>query len=197
VGLIGNTIAESASNAKAGFVRCYSRFSGASARRGLRDVRAGQVLWALSAALGGLAALSCGVPTANFVLIAPSSATAGVPITVTVTAMVDGRLDTIFDGPMYFKSSDPAGSFPTLYVFTAADAGSHTFTNVTLNTPGNQTLTASDYVAAVITGTADITVSAAPAETQSSTISTATAGSAFSTRVSAEDAPANVPPRQE
>jgi len=98
---------------------------------------------------------------------------------------------------MYFKSSDPAGSFPTLYVFTAADAGSHTFNNVTLMTPGNQTLTASDYVAAVITGTANITVTAANAETQSSTISTATAGLAFSTTVSAEDAPASVPPRQE
>ena len=186
------------SNAKAGFVRFYSRFSGESARLGLRNVRAARVLWALSAVLAGLVALSCGVPSANFVVSAPSSVTAGIPFTVTATAMVNGHRDTIMDGPMHFTSSDPAAVFPGVYVFTAADAGSHTFTNaVTLMTPGNQTLTASDYVAAVITGTTNVTVSAAAAETQSSAPSTATAGSAFSTTVSAEDAPVNVPPRKE
>ena len=119
-------------------------------------------------AVASLIASSCSAPVASLIVTGPSTVTAGVPFTVTVTAVVNGERDTAMDGPIHFTTSDPNATFPTLYVFTAADAGQHTFGGaITLNTPGNQTLTASDYIAPVITGTTDITVVLAGADTLS------------------------------
>jgi hypothetical protein len=102
----------------------------------------------------------CGAPHAILVLTAPSTVTAGSPFTVTVTAMIDGRRDTIVNSYISFTSSDPAAVLPAQYRFTPADAGSHTWTDgFTLMTPGNQTISASIYDAAGINGTADVTVS--------------------------------------
>jgi hypothetical protein len=78
--------------------------------------------------------------------------------------MYEGNVDTVIDGPIHFTTSDKAAALPTLYVFTAADAGSHTFTDLVLVTPGNQTMTVSDYDATPITGTVNITVTAASGE---------------------------------
>jgi hypothetical protein len=78
--------------------------------------------------------------------------------------MYNGQRDTVIDGPIHFTTSDKAAQLPTLYVFTAADAGSHTFNGLTLVTPGNQTMTVSDYDATPIAGTVNIIVSASPAE---------------------------------
>ena len=47
---------------------------------------------------------------------------------------------------------------PSSYTFTAADAGSHTFADVVLETAGNQTITATDSVTSTITGTATVDV---------------------------------------
>jgi hypothetical protein len=116
----------------------------------------------LSATLG-LFTLSCGTPGhATLAINAPTSVVAGVPFSATVTAMYEGRVDTIIDGPIHFTSSDPAAVLPTLYVFTPADAGQHTFTNLLLNTPGNQSMTVSDYDATPIAGTVNIMVTAPP-----------------------------------
>jgi trimeric autotransporter adhesin len=104
--------------------------------------------------------LSCG--TAGHAILeisAPSTVVAGSPFTATVTAMYNGKRDTMINGPIHFTTSDNAAALPTLYVFTAADAGSHTFT-LTLVTPGSQTMTVSDYDATPIAGTVNILVSA-------------------------------------
>jgi hypothetical protein len=77
--------------------------------------------------------------------------------------MYNGKRDTIINGPIHFTTTDAAAQLPTLYVFTAADAGSHTFTGLTLVTPGNQTMTVSDYDATPIAGTVDISVAPPPA----------------------------------
>jgi hypothetical protein len=128
---------------------------------GLR-MRAVRCLGAAGLILGGLASFSCGTSGHAILAIAsPSTVTAGVPFTATVTAMYEGHVDTVIDGPIHFTSSDPAAVLPTLYVFTAADAGVHTFTGLLLNTPGNQTMTVSDYDAAPIAGTVNIAVAAA------------------------------------
>lgn len=111
--------------------------------------------------LGALLTVSCGTPGhATLVISAPASVVAGTPFTATVTAMYEGRVDTAINGPIHFTSSDPAAVLPTLYVYTAADAGIHTFTGLLLNTPGNQTMTVSDYDAMPIAGTANIMVAA-------------------------------------
>ncbi len=115
----------------------------------------------LSAAFLILATVSCGSGHAILVVSAPNSVVAGTPFTATVTAMYNGQPDTIINGPIHFTSSDPAAILPTLYVFTSADAGSHTFTNLLLMTPGNQTMTVSDYDATPIAGSVNITVAAA------------------------------------
>jgi hypothetical protein len=73
-------------------------------------------------------------------------------------------VDTVIDGPIHFTTSDKAAALPTLYVFTSADAGSHTFDDLVLVTPGNQTMTVSDYDASPIAGTVNIAVLAPSSE---------------------------------
>jgi len=121
-----------------------------------------RLLWTLGAAMAALVACSCASPVAILQISAPSSVVAGSPFTVTVTALASGRRDTIFNSPIHFTSSDSAAVLPPDYAFTAADAGSHTYTNaVTLMTVGSQSITATDPNAHTITASANVTVTAA------------------------------------
>jgi hypothetical protein len=150
-----------------GFARFSANFSRKFAPLGFDRVKAGHLVAGLSSAIG-LLALSCGTPGhAILVINAPSSVVAGSPFSATVTAMYEGRVDTAIDGPIHFTSSDPAAVLPTLYVFTAADAGVHTFTGLLLNTPGNQNMTVSDYDATPIAGTVNIMVTPATGDEES------------------------------
>jgi len=148
------------SNANPGSIRFFARASRNSVRFGLRHLRVTRLLRTLSVALLALLSFSCGSSHAILVISAPATVVAGSPFSATVTAMYNGARDTVIDGPIHFTTSDKAAALPTLYVFTAADAGSHTFTGLTLVTPGNQTMTVSDYDATPIAGTVNITVSA-------------------------------------
>ena len=141
-----------------GSISFGARFSLDSARLVMKS--APQRIWALSAALAGLMSLSCGSGHATLQLSTPPSVVAGAPFTATVTAFYNGQRDTSINGPIHFTTTDKAAALPTLYVFTPADAGSHTF-DLTLVTPGTQTITVSDYTAPVITGTTNVMVSAA------------------------------------
>jgi hypothetical protein len=178
------------SNAHAGLVRFYSRLSDKSARMGLANILTARLRYGLSVAMVGLVSFSCGSSHAILEISAPSNVVAGSPFTATVTAVYNGKRDTIINGPIHFTSSDKAAALPTLYVFTAADAGSHTFTGLTLVTPGNQTMTVADYDATPIAGTVNIMVSAATANGQFKVgaPSTETAVSAFNTTVSVGEA---------
>lgn len=145
-------------NSDAGFVP--GRFTRKSARGGLAGVMPALRLGARSAAVAGLVMFGCGTPHATFDITAPSSATAGSPFTITVTAMVGANRDTVINSSIHFTSSDGAAVLPPDYYFTANDAGSHTFINgVTLMTDGSQTITGTDVGAPGINGTASITVS--------------------------------------
>jgi hypothetical protein len=74
----------------------------------------------------------------------PSSTTAGVAGTFTVTAKnADGSIDTGYTGTVHFSSSDGQAVLPADYTFTAADAGVHTFSAI-LKTAGSQSLTVAD-----------------------------------------------------
>jgi len=102
---------------------------------------------------------SCGTAGhATLQVSAPATVAANAPFSVTVTAMYNGQRDTVINGPIHFTTTDPAAQLPTLYVFTAADAGQHTFTDLTLVTPGNQTVTVSDYDATPVAGSTNIVV---------------------------------------
>ncbi len=92
--------------------------------------------------------------TANhFVVSTPVSAITGSPFAVTVAA--EDQFNNVvpgYTGTVHFISSDSAATLPGSYTFSATtDQGMHVFTGVVLNTPGNQTITATD--AGGVTGT--------------------------------------------
>lgn len=128
----------------------------------LGNLRARLLVGILCIAAAGFVAFACSGPTANLVVTAPTTASAGSPLTVTVSAMVNGKPDTIFNAVVHFTSSDHAAVLPVDYVFAASDAGSHTFINgVTLMTAGSQSITATDTDSSFLTATANVTVSSA------------------------------------
>lgn len=74
---------------------------------------------------------------------APTSATAGTPFTVTVTAKDPyNNIATGFTGTVQFASSGNS-ALPADYTFVAGDDGVHKFTTVALQTAGPQSLTVS------------------------------------------------------
>jgi hypothetical protein len=100
-------------------------------------------------------------PAATFdVTLAPSGHSSQ-PQTVTVTARnVLGEIATGYRGTIHFSSSDPAAHLPADYLFTAADAGSHTFVaDVIPIAAGSQTVAATDTGNDQLRGTATIFIS--------------------------------------
>jgi len=88
----------------------------------------------------------------------PNPDTAGTAGNFTVTAYDPyGNVATGYAGTVHFTSTDPQASLPLNYLFTAADAGKHTF-SATLKTAGTQSITATDAASARITGTASVAV---------------------------------------
>jgi len=123
-----------------------------------------------------------------------SSAVAGVTHSVTVQAKdASGNTATGYQGTVHFTSSDAKAVLPANYTFTAADAGTHTF-SVTLKTAGTQSVTVTDTKTPSIKGSqAGIVVKAAAVKTLvvSGMTTPRTAGSAGSIRVTAVDAYGN------
>jgi hypothetical protein len=112
--------------------------------------------------LYGQASLTVKPDVAAFlVLSGPSSATAGTPFDVTVTAYdAFGNQATGYSGTVTFTTSDPDPGvvLPPDYTFQASDGGTVTFAGgVTLFTPGQQILTVTD-LATGVTGSAVITL---------------------------------------
>ncbi len=96
----------------------------------------------------------------SFFLDAPDQTPAGSPFTIAVSALDPyGNVATGYLGTVHFDSSDPAGDLPPDYTFQPGDGGVATFT-VTLNTPGDQTLTAADTSDPSISGGATVNVAA-------------------------------------
>lgn len=135
------------------------RIHGGGACRTAAGVQLDRWLPILLVALGLLTISSCGNPHAVLNFTAPSTVTAGSPFSVTVTATINQRPDRIINSYISFTSSDSAAILPVRYQYTAADAGSHTWTNgFTLMTPGAQTISATIYDASGINGSAQINV---------------------------------------
>src|SRR5207244_1628257 len=85
----------------------------------------------------------------------PASAMSGVAYNFTVTARDPyGNTTPAYTGTVKFTSSDGAAALPANYTFTSADHGMQTF-SAALNTPGTQSITATDTATAGITGTED------------------------------------------
>jgi hypothetical protein len=95
-----------------------------------------------------------------FVLTAPDTATAGVPFDLVVTAVdAFGQTAVGYTGAVTFSTTDtsPGVVLPADYTFTAADAGTHTF-SVTFHKPGQQSLTVTDTMDASIFGLFEVLV---------------------------------------
>src|SRR5439155_1174893 len=81
----------------------------------------------------------------------PSPVAAGAAQTFTVTARdAYGNTATGYRGTVHFTSTDGLAALPADYAFTAADAGTHTF-SVTLKTAGTKSVTATDAATSSIT----------------------------------------------
>jgi hypothetical protein len=86
----------------------------------------------------------------DFQVSAPASASIGRPVTVTVTALgLSGVIASGYTGTVHFTSSDPAAVLPP---DSTLSNGSGTFT-ITLNTSGDQRVTATDTNNPTISGT--------------------------------------------
>jgi uncharacterized repeat protein (TIGR01451 family) len=81
--------------------------------------------------------------------------------TLTIQSSVSPFTLTGYRGTVHFTSSDPQAVLPADYTFLSADAGSHQF-SFSLNTLGNQTITATDAHSAGFTGTATVNVNLTP-----------------------------------
>ena len=92
---------------------------------------------------------SASTAATHFTVTAPATATPGTPINFTVTALdASNATATGYTGTVHFTSSDEAAVLPANSTLTN---GVGTFT-ATLNTVGNQTITATDTVTMTITG---------------------------------------------
>ena len=142
-----------------------------------------------------IASLDSTPPHDTLVLTGPTSVKAGTSFSVTVTAKnASGATDTGYLGTIQFTSSDMQAGLPANFTFTAAALGTHTF-SVTLETAGNQWISATDTVTLATTGTlSGIEVSAAAASkfVLSGLPSTMTAGLSQTLTVTALDPYGNV-----
>jgi hypothetical protein len=105
--------------------------------------------WAVCASAG---------PATHYAITAPANIAPNTPFSASVTALdASNNTATGYTGTAHFISSDGSATLPGDYTFTAGDAGVHAFT-VTLQTTGNQTITATDTGTPSITGTATVAV---------------------------------------
>ena len=136
---------------------------------------------------GTSAAIAVGAAAGiHLVVSAPAGTTAGSAFSVAVTAFDPfNNVVTAYGGTVHFTSSDAQAVLPANSMLTN---GSGTF-SATLETSGNQTITATDTVSSSVTGTSNsIAVSAAAAmHVAVSAPATETAGTAFTFTVTALD----------
>jgi hypothetical protein len=93
---------------------------------------------------------------------APPSVSAGTPFTITVTALDDfGQPATGYTGAVHFVASN--GAMAT-YTFTAADMGTHAFTNLVLRRAQTLTVTGTDASNDSVTGNTTFTITPAAAD---------------------------------
>jgi hypothetical protein len=99
-------------------------------------------------------------PTSSLTVTGPPAAGSS-PIVIAVAARdARGYVTPAYTGAIHFTSTDPQASLPADYQYTAADAGTHSFT-VTLRTQGVRSISATDSGAPSISGITTVTVTGA------------------------------------
>jgi hypothetical protein len=95
----------------------------------------------------------------KFLITAPSSVTAGVPFSLTITVQdAYGNVVTGYTGTIHFTSTDTTAKLPKNYTFTAADMGVHTLTGLVLRKRGTQKITLTDTLNSSLAGSVIVNV---------------------------------------
>jgi hypothetical protein len=99
-------------------------------------------------------------PAVSLLVSGPGVTSPGTGTYLSVTAVDPyGNTASGYTGTIHFTSSDAAATLPPDYTFTANDGGQHLFYGtLTLQTLGNQTVTATDTATASLTGTGAVAV---------------------------------------
>jgi len=132
-------------------------------------------------------------PVASLVLAAPASASAGSPVSVTVTAH-DAFGNTVVDygGTVHFTSDDAQAELPADYTFASSDQGSRQFT-VTLKTAKAVQVSVADGASALsVSATVQVAPAAAVQLKVTAPESPVTAGTSFPVELVLEDTYGNV-----
>lgn len=99
--------------------------------------------------------------TPHLQVTAPTAVSTGAPFALTVRALdASNNVVTTYTGTAHFTSNDGAAVLPADYTFTAADAGSHTFSATLARAGPQQSVTATDVAQPAVTGTALLAVQA-------------------------------------
>ncbi len=85
--------------------------------------------------------------------VTPGQTSAGQSFNVTISALLNGKLDPGYGGTVLLTSSDPQVA-PNHLTFSSSDGGTQTFT-LTLKTPGKQTVTVVDTSLPSVKGTSN------------------------------------------
>ena len=121
----------------------------------------------------------------------PASVVAGTANSLTVTARdAYGNTAAGYTGTVTFSSTDASATLPADYMFTAGDAGVHTFADVILRTAGTRFVVANDVGNDQISGVTStrVTVAAVDHFAVTAAANPAVAGTPFSFTVAAKDA---------
>jgi hypothetical protein len=139
---------------------------------------------------GTSGAITVGPAVTHFAVSAPASATAGSPISFTVTALdASNQVAPGYSGTIHFTSTDGAAAVPG----DGTISGGTGTLSATLHTVGNRTITATDSAAASITGTSG-TIAVGPGPVARFAISapaSISAGKQFAFTVTALDSSGN------
>ena len=126
----------------------------------------------------------------HLTITSPTADTAGSASSVTITAQGStNATDASYRGTVHFTSSDVQAGLPANYTFTAADAGSHTFT-LTFKTAGSQSFSAADTSTTTVSGSVSgihVSPAAASQLIVSGLATSATAGTSGTFTVTARD----------
>lgn len=161
---------------------------------GTQTITASDLAAGFSSTSNAIAVKASTATVTSFTISGFPATTAGAAKSFTVTARdASGQIVSGYTGTIQFSSSDVKAGLPASYTFTAADAGTHTFT-ATLKTAGTQTITATDIASATVKGNqSGIVVSAAAASKfVVSAPATVTQGSGFKFTITARDAYGNI-----
>jgi hypothetical protein len=117
----------------------------------------------VNSSITGAASVTVNPAAATHLILTVTSTTVtkDQPFDLTVTAYdAYGNVATGYRGTVHFTSSDtnPNVVLPANYAFTAVDGGTHTFSEVSLHSHGQQSITATDALVASIVGTIELTV---------------------------------------